>query len=104
MRGRRFLLLRGEEQSLKFDGARHSRVVLSAALRPPLARHTLARAPTRFGRRYGIYALLNALNTMWTLILIVPPIFFGIKTLACGYCAFYAFQLRDKIAGAEPIP
>jgi len=53
---------------------------------------------------YGIYALLNALNTMGSLILIVPPVFYGIKTLACGYCAFYAYQLRDKINGAEQIP
>ena len=31
-------------------------------------------------------------------------VFYGIKTLACGYCAFYAYQLRDKISGAEQIP
>merc|ERR1719482_1080010 len=49
---------------------------------------------------YGIYALLNALNTMGNLIFILPPIFYGIKTLACGYCAFYAYQIRDKISGA----
>ncbi len=54
--------------------------------------------------RYGIYALLNALNTINHLIFIIPPICYGIKTLACGYCAFYAYQLRDKISGAEQIP
>lgn len=53
---------------------------------------------------YALYAVLNAMSTIGSLILIVPPIFYGIKTLACGYCAFYAYQLKDKFAGAEQIP
>ena len=32
-----------------------------------------------------------------------PPVFYGVKTLAYGYCAFYAYQLRARIVGAEPI-
>ena len=41
---------------------------------------------------------------MGNLIFILPPIFYGIKTLACGYCAFYAYQIRDKMSGAEQLP
>jgi hypothetical protein len=39
----------------------------------------------------------------FVLILIIPPVFYGVKTLAYGYCAFYAYQLRARIVGAEPI-
>ena len=35
---------------------------------------------------------------------VIPPILYGIKTLACGYCAFYAYQLRERISGAVQIP
>lgn len=53
---------------------------------------------------YAIYALLNAMSVVGSLILIIPPVFYGLKTLACGYCSFYAYQLKDKLAGAEQIP
>ena len=46
----------------------------------------------------------NAMSVVGSLILIIPPVFYGLKTLACGYCSFYAYQLKDKIAGAEQIP
>merc|ERR1719502_1512494 len=47
---------------------------------------------------YAIYALLNAMSVVGSLILIIPPVFYGLKTLACGYCSFYAYQLKDKLA------
>ena len=60
--------------------------------------------PPISGPRYAVYALLNALHTISSLIFIIPPILYGIKTLACGYCAFYAYQLRERINGAQQIP
>ena len=58
------------------------------------------------GSRYLLYALLNALHVLniAAIVLLLPAIFFSIKTLACGYCAYYAFQIRGKIAGAQQIP
>ena len=38
---------------------------------------------------------------MSSLVFVIPPLFYGIKTLACGYCAFYAYQIRDRISGYE---
>ena len=49
-------------------------------------------------------ALLNAVHTVGSLVFVIPPLLYGIKTLACGYCAFYAYQIRDRISGAEQIP
>ena len=53
---------------------------------------------------YAVYALLNAMHTVSSLVFVIPPLLYGIKTLACGYCAFYAYQIRDRISGAEQIP
>ena len=54
---------------------------------------------------YAVYALLNAVHTLVSsLVFVIPPLLYGIKTLACGYCAFYAYQIRDRISGAEQIP
>mmetsp|Transcript_27346 Transcript_27346/g.64569 ORF Transcript_27346/g.64569 Transcript_27346/m.64569 type:complete len:217 (-) Transcript_27346:143-793(-) len=53
---------------------------------------------------YAVYAVMNALHTVSSLIFVIPPILYGIKTLACGYCAFYAYQLRERISGAVQIP
>ena len=53
---------------------------------------------------YAVYAVMNALHTVSSLIFVIPPILYGTKTLACGYCAFYAYQLRERISGAVQIP
>ena len=53
---------------------------------------------------YAVYALLNAMHTVSSLVFVIPPLLYGIKTLACGYCAFYAYQIRDRISDAEQIP
>merc|ERR1711865_1100045 len=29
---------------------------------------------------------------------------YAVKPLACGYCAFYAYQIRERISGAVQIP
>jgi len=58
----------------------------------------------------GFYALLNAMHMggSWLVFATPPPalssLVYGIKALACGYCAFYAYQIRDRISGAEQIP
>ena len=53
---------------------------------------------------YALYAVMNALHTVSSLIFIIPPVLYGVKTLACGYCAFYAYQIRERISGAVQIP
>ena len=52
----------------------------------------------------GFYALLNAMHTVSSLVFVIPPLLYGIKTLACGYCAFYAYQMKERISGAQQIP
>ena len=44
----------------------------------------------------GFYAVLNAMHTVSSLVFVIPPLVYGIKALACGYCAFYAYQIRDR--------
>ena len=53
---------------------------------------------------YAVYAVMNALHTVSSLIFVIPPLLYGVKTLACGYCAFYAYQIRERISGAVQIP
>ena len=53
---------------------------------------------------YAVYALLNAMHTVSSLVFVIPPLLYGIKTLACGYCAFYAYQMKERISGAQQIP
>merc|ERR1711957_478151 len=53
---------------------------------------------------YALYAVMNALHTVSSLIFIIPPVLYGVKTLACGYCAFYTYQIRERISGAVQIP
>ena len=53
---------------------------------------------------YAVYALLNAVHTVSSLVFVIPPLFYGIKTLACGYCAFYAYLDVDCCALDVALP
>lgn len=49
---------------------------------------------------YVIYSLINIVQAVGALVLILPAVFFFLKTLASLSCALYAFKLREL--GADP--
>merc|ERR1740138_1300658 len=49
---------------------------------------------------YVIYSIINMVQAVTTLVLIVPPIFFFLKTIASLSCAFYAFKIEKMISGS----
>ena len=55
-------------------------------------------APPEFGTR-----MRSGLSAFYSLVLVIPAAFYAVKTLASLLCAWYAYKLRQRIAGAEQI-
>jgi hypothetical protein len=49
------------------------------------------------------YCVLNIFSFFSTLILIIPPVFYLVKSLTNLYCAYFASQLRNRIKDAMPL-
>jgi len=49
---------------------------------------------------YVVYSIINTIQAVVTLPLIVPPFFFLCKTIASLCCAYYAFKIEKRTAGA----
>ena len=82
--------------------------IFLCALAAPTWLHSLPAEPFSQWRRrrYVLYALANLGNliSIANILLVLPAVFHAVKVLACGYCAFYGYQMREKIAGAQQIP
>lgn len=52
---------------------------------------------------YVIYSLINIVAAVGSLILVVPALFFFLKTIASLSCAFYTFRIRELTSGAVPL-
>lgn len=44
---------------------------------------------------YVLYSLINTVAAFSSLVLIIPPVFYFLKTIASLCCAFYAFKIRE---------
>ena len=53
---------------------------------------------------YVLYSLINIVAAVGAIILIVPAVFYFLKTIASLSCAFYAFKIRELSAGAIKLP
>lgn len=49
---------------------------------------------------YVIYALINMVEAMGSLVLVIPPLFYFLKTCASLTCGYYAFKIWDMTRGA----
>ena len=49
---------------------------------------------------YVIYSLINIVQAVGALVLVLPPLFYFLKTCASLSCAYYAFKIRKMTAGA----
>ena len=49
---------------------------------------------------YVIYSLINIVQAVGALVLVLPPLFYFLKTCASLSCAYYAFKIRKMAAGA----
>jgi len=52
---------------------------------------------------YVLYSLVNIVQAVSSLVLILPPVFFFLKTCASLSCAYYAFKLREQTSGATQL-
>jgi hypothetical protein len=45
---------------------------------------------------YTIYSLINVVQAVSAMALILPPVFYFLKTLASLSCGYYAFKIREE--------
>lgn len=49
---------------------------------------------------YVVYSIINTIQAVVTMVLIVPPLFFFLKTGASLCCAYYAFKIEKRTSGS----
>ena len=53
---------------------------------------------------FAIYSIINTVQAVTSLALIIPPIFYLLKTVATLTCAYYAFKIEKNTSGATRLP
>ena len=53
---------------------------------------------------YVVYSLINIVAAMSSLVLVIPAVFFFLKTIASLSCAFYSFKIREGTGPAGSVP
>jgi hypothetical protein len=52
---------------------------------------------------YVLYSLINIVQAVGTLVLVLPAVFYFLKTCASLSCAYYAFKIRDNTMGSTQL-